>query len=110
MKKNMYILVVILLGYGKGFAVTDVSIHLDSIHTIDEIFNPKNSLSSSMSGKFTFYENELCKKPSHRCIDYSFPMNSGSSKHIKCAEFFLQSAKHENIWYHNHIFHFDRQL
>ena len=91
MKKYIYILVIIFLGYGKGFADSNVTFRLDSIDATDHIFNPTGKLTSSINAEFTFYEHQLCKKPTRRCIDYSFPMNSDSTKHKKCAELFVNN-------------------
>ena len=93
MKKPIYILILVFLTYGKGFAGSDDVFNSDLLDSTEKMFSPHLHANASNNGELLLnginLDNDFCVNPSERCLDYSFPMNSKSKDHEHCAKLFL---------------------
>ncbi len=92
MKKSIYILIVVFLTYGIGFASSVDFLNIPGVDSTEKLFNPYIYKSSLNEEKFIMneisFENYFCKTPSRRCLDNVYPMKSESNEHAHCAELF----------------------
>ncbi len=92
MKKNIYILIIVFLTYGKGFAGSIDSLSILGVDSIEKMFNPYFKTTSSINGKLIIndisLENDLCKNTSCTFMGFTFPMNSESEEHTYCENHF----------------------
>ncbi len=93
MKKPIYILIIVFLTYGKGFAGSDDVFNSDLLDSTEKMFSQHLHVNTSNNGELLLnginLENDFCENPSERCLDYTFPMNSKSKDHEHCAKLFL---------------------
>ncbi len=92
MKKPIYILIIVFLTYGKGFAGSDDVFNSDLLDSTEKMFSQHLHVNTSNNGELLLnginLENDFCENPSERCLDYTFPMNSKSKDHTNCAKAF----------------------
>ncbi len=93
MKNKIYILIIVFLTYGKGFAGSVDFLNILGEDSTEKMFSPNFNTTSATNGKLIInemsLENNFCENPSRRCLDYTFPMNSKSKDHEHCAKLFL---------------------
>jgi len=92
MKKNTYLLLIVLLTYGNSFADSLDSLNILGLASTEKLIGPYMNTTFSTNGNLISneisLEHDFHKNPSCKCLDYTFPMNSESNEHSNCEDVF----------------------
>ncbi len=91
MKKSIYILIIVFLTYGKGFASSVDFLKVFGVNSIEKQFSSFNTtypMKAKLIANKISVDNDLCKIRSRSCLDNAYLMNSESKKHTHCAKLF----------------------
>jgi len=86
MKKCIYILIIIFLSYGKGFAGSVDFLNTIEVDSMEKLFSPYFNKTFPTKEKSKIYENYFCEIPSRTCLHNSYFINSESKRHAHCAK------------------------